>query len=247
MKAIHLAAALTVGIAGIAGAFSAQAHGIWFAQRATQTALIYGVGADDLDMVKRLPLITGTYGYDADWQPVATKLRAAGAIVVVDSDAPTVAVAAVMDNGTWARTPDGKWHKAGRDTVPNAEVAEKTMKYAVYLTGVPNAPVPVLPEQVLQVVPVEKTIPQKLGDKLKLRVLFNGKPVKGAAVQHDYVNDPDQVPVKTDANGIATIKIRNQGLNVVAATFKGPADDPKKVDHIEYRATLSFVLPHLPE
>ena len=33
----------------------AQAHGIWFAQRAKQLALIYGVGADDLDMVRRLP------------------------------------------------------------------------------------------------------------------------------------------------------------------------------------------------
>ena len=34
MKIIHLAAVLTVGIAGFASAFSAQAHGIWFAQRA---------------------------------------------------------------------------------------------------------------------------------------------------------------------------------------------------------------------
>ena len=31
---------------------AAQAHGIWFAQRAKQLALIYGVGADDLDMVR---------------------------------------------------------------------------------------------------------------------------------------------------------------------------------------------------
>ena len=29
--------------------------------------------------------------------------------------------------------------------------------------------------------------------------------------------------------------------------LKGPADDPKKVDHVEYLATLSFVLPHAPE
>jgi hypothetical protein len=32
----------------------ADAHGIWFAQRARQLALVYGVGADDLDAVKRL-------------------------------------------------------------------------------------------------------------------------------------------------------------------------------------------------
>lgn len=247
MKAKNILAA-GLAIATLAmGLHQAQAHGIWFAQRATQTALIYGVGADDLDMVKRLGLITGTYGYDADWQPVASSLRANGPIVVVDSEAPTVAVAATMDNGTWSRTADGKWHKGGRDTVPDAVLAEKTMKFALYLTGAPNAPIPVLKEQTLQVIPIDKTLPVEMGKPLKVRVLFNGQPVKDAAVQHDYVNDPDQKPVKTDKDGVATIKVRNQGLNVVAATYVGPADNPKIVDHIEYRATLSFVLPHAPE
>ena len=35
--------------AAFAGSIPAQAHGIWFAQRAKQIGLIYGVGADDLD------------------------------------------------------------------------------------------------------------------------------------------------------------------------------------------------------
>ena len=40
----------------------ADAHRIWFAQRARQLALIYGVGADDLDAVKRLPLVKTVTG-----------------------------------------------------------------------------------------------------------------------------------------------------------------------------------------
>jgi hypothetical protein len=48
----------------------ADAHGIWFAQRARQLALIYGVGADDLDAVKRLPLINAVKGFDAQGLPV---------------------------------------------------------------------------------------------------------------------------------------------------------------------------------
>jgi nickel transport protein len=66
-------------------------------------------------------------------------------------------------------------------------------------------------------------------------------------VLHDYVNDPDGTPVKTAADGTVTIKVRNQGLNVITAIFDGPADDPSKVDKIEHLATLSFVLPHAPE
>jgi hypothetical protein len=41
--------------------------------------------------------------------------------------------------------------------------------------------------------------------------------------------------------------VRNQGLNVISATYDGPPEDPKKEDKVEYEATLSFVLPHKPE
>jgi hypothetical protein len=34
---------------------------------------------------------------------------------------------------------------------------------------------------------------------------------------------------------------------VLNAIYVGPSDNPKKYSKMEYRATLSFVLPHLPE
>jgi len=34
---------------------------------------------------------------------------------------------------------------------------------------------------------------------------------------------------------------------VVVATFDAPSDQPKKYSQMEYKATLSFVLPHAPE
>jgi len=64
---------------------------------------------------------------------------------------------------------------------------------------------------------------------------------------HDYVNDPDQTPQVTAADGTVTVNIRNQGPNVLAAIYVGPTDDKAKYDKIEYRATLSFALPHKPE
>ncbi|WCP15513.1 hypothetical protein sphantq_03980 [Sphingobium sp. AntQ-1] len=228
-------------------AMPASAHGIWFAQRARQLALIYGVGADDLDAVKRLPLVKTVTGYDSDWAPVATSLRAAGAIPVVDSDEPVAAVAAIMDYGYWSKTPDGEWHNKGRDEVPTATLAEHNFKYAVHLTQVPTKPVPLFEGHMLQLIPADLAIPQKMGERMKVRVYYKGKPVAGATVMQDYVNDPDEVaPAKTGADGTATIKLRNQGINVLMAIYVGQTTD-KKVDHEEYRASLSFVLPHLPE
>ena len=233
-------------LAGFATCLPAGAHGIWFAQRAKQTALIYGIGADDLDMAKRLPLITAATGYDANWQPIETTLRAAGPIVLADSKGQTAALAAIMDNGNWTKTPDGKWHNAGRDKVPNAVRAEHTYKYAVHLTGRPEKPIPALQGHKLQLVPLE-AIPAEMGKTLKLQVLYQGKPQEGVSVQRDFLNDPDQVPQKTDANGTVTVTIRNQGLNVIAATFIATPAEPKLVDHEEHLATLSFALPHAEE
>ena len=241
-----ITAALCTGTL-LAAAAPLSAHGIWFAQRARQLALIYGVGADDLDAVKRLPMIKSVTGYDADWAPVTVSLRPAGVIPVVDSDEPVAAVAAAMDYGYWSKTPDGEWHNAGRDAVPTATLAEHNFKYAVHLTQLPTKPVPLLEGHTLQLVPADLAIPQKMGEPMKVRVYYRGKPVAGATVMQDYVNDPDEAnPVKTAADGTATVKLRNQGINVLMAIYVGQTTD-KKVDHEEYRASLSFVLPHAPE
>jgi hypothetical protein len=239
------AAATAAAVFGLA-APTADAHAIWFAQRSKQLAFIYGVGADDLDSVKRLPLVQKVAGYDAQYKPVPTALRAAGPMVMVDSDSPATVVTAVMFNGIWSKMPDGEWVKKGKDEVPNAVISEKNFKYAIYLNGPLSAPLPAFPDQIVQIVPAEK-IPEKMGEPLKVRVLYKGKPVAGARVIADLVNDPDAEKIITGADGIATIKVRNQGLNVVNAVYDGPSDEPAKASKMEHEATLSFVLQHAPE
>jgi nickel transport protein len=221
------------------------AHAIWFAQRSKQLALIYGIGSDDLDAVKRLPLINASKGYDANWKEVPISLKANGPIVTVDSDVPLTAVSAVMDYGTWARAKDGEFYKKTREELPDAVMVEHNYKYGVFLNSL-TATVPVLAGQTLQIVPVGP-IPDQFGKPAKFKVLFNGKPQAGVQFMHDYVNDPDQVPQVTAADGTVTVNIRNQGPNVLAAIYVAPTDNKAKYDQIEHRATLSFALPHKPE
>jgi len=247
MKITNSLALGMVLIAGWMVTTAASAHGIWFAQRSTQLALIYGVGADDLDAVKRLPLVKSIAGYDAAGAAIPTRLRIAGPLLLVDADSQPSVVAAVLFNGIWSKTPEGEWVKKGRDEVPKATTSEKNFKYAVHIVGALNGPLPLLPEQTLQIIPVDGKLPLEMGKSLKLRVLHRGKPVAGAKVLADLVNDPDATPVKTAADGMVTINVRNQGLNVVTAIWDGPTDEPTKSDKIEHLATLSFVLPHAPE
>lgn len=240
LKAV-LAALLLTGIAT-----AVDAHGIWFAERARQLAFIYGIGADDLNAVQRLPLVESIMAYDARYVPVHAALRVSGEIVLVDADARPTLVAAVLQNGIWSRMADGEFRKKGRDELPGALLAEKTVKYAVSIQRPLTAPIPALPTQILQIVPVT-AIPAKLGQPLTYRVLFHGKPLAGARLIADMVNDPDAVERVTAADGTLTLPVRNQGLNVIRAVYDGPTDDPRKYDRIEHTATLSFTLPHAPE
>lgn len=233
-------------VAALGAATVAQAHGIWFAQRSNQLALIYGVGAEDLDMVKRLPKVKAVAAYDENGRELPTQLAPNGPLLLVNTDNKPAILAAILDNGLWSKTPDGKWHNKGKDEVPDATKSEHTVKYAVHLRGLNVAP-PLLPAHKLQIVPLVKQLPDKMGQALTVRVLYEGKPVQGASVQADYVTDPDSEPVKTGADGTATIKVRNQGLNVVAAILATPPADPAKTGSDEHLATLSFVLPNLPE
>jgi hypothetical protein len=247
MKRLTKALAAATLVSALCAAPLAQAHAIWFAQRAKQLAFVYGVGADDLDPVLRLPLVRTVAGYDAQYRPIPTRLRAAGPMVFVDSDGDPAVVTAVMFNGIWSKLPDGEWVKKGKDEVPNAVISEKNFKYAIHIARPLSAPLQPFPDQVVQIVPVSAKLPEKMGQPMKLRVLFHGRPVAGARVLRDLVNDPDATPLKTGPDGTVTIKVRNQGLNVVNAVYDGPSDEPTKATKMEHEATLSFVLAHKPE
>ena len=244
MRAFITTAAAIAVLAAALSATTANAHGIWFAERSGQLAVVYGVGADDLDMVKRLPKVTDVAAYDVLQQPVETSLRATEYLVVANTDEHPAIVTAVLDNGYWSKTPEGKWIAAGRDEVPNATVAVETIKYAVHLRSALAEPLTLLPEQVLQIVPEPEILPDTKGEPLRLRVFYEGKPVSGARVITDFVNDPDAERLVTDDEGWVTINVRNQSLNVVGALYDAPSDDPDRIDKIESMATLSFVLPH---
>jgi nickel transport protein len=248
MNKLHRTTALaTLTAAAMLFSTAAQAHGIWFAQRSGELALIYGEGADDLDVVKRQPLITATTAYDASGTPVPTALEVSGRLLLVDTKEKPAIVAAVLDNGTWSKTPEGKWLKKGKNEVSGALTSGHNFKYAVHLRSPLNGPLPPLPGHTLQIVPIESTLPEKLGQDLRLRVLYKGKPVAGALVLSDFVNDPDAKPIESGADGSVALKVRNQGLNVITAVLATSPEDPVKTDKVEHLASLSFVLAHAPE
>jgi len=241
------AACLALCASTLLAAVPAGAHEIWFAQRSSKLALVYGAGANDLDMVKRLPLITATQGVDAAGEPVRAELRPTDSLVLVDAAPEAVAIAAAMDNGLWTKTRAGVWHHKGRDEVPDAAISGRYYKYATHLVKLPTGPMKPLPGLRFQVVPVGKAFPQKKGDPITVQVLFEGRPVAGAKVYQDSVTDPNGAHAVTGKDGRATLKVRNRGLNVLLAEHASAPENPATTLMTEHVGSLSFMYDPPPE
>ena len=222
-----------------------QAHAIWFAERSSQVAFIYGEGAQDLDTVKRQNKIKSITGYNKNWQQQNVKLVESGPMMLLN-DKTVYAVTGMLDNGLWSKTKEGKWFAKGRDAIPNALLSEHTKKYAVHLRG-PLTQVPALKNQQLQILPVGEEFSDQKGAMVSYRITFNSKAVQGAKVINDLVNDPDQEAIVSNDDGLVTLPLRNQGLNVIAAIYDEKSTNLNVFDKTEHLATLSFVLPHAAE
>ena len=234
-------AALFVAITVVA-AGNLQAHGIWFAERSNRFALIYGEGPDDGEIVSRLARISSVVAFDAAGGSVPIKLVPTDHLLLVDTPREAMVVAAVLDNGVWTMTADGREFQKPKGEVPGATESGHYFRSAIHLRGDLKAPLGAVPGQVLQLTPVAATLPKRMGDALTLRALLNGKPLAGAAVTVDWVNDFRGTPLRTGVDGTVTLKVRNQGLNVISVVHQMPVQNRTDTDKVEHRATLSFVL-----
>lgn len=235
VKALQAGAVLTFLAPAIAGA-----HGIWIAERHGTQAVVYGHGAsDEAYDPQKLKTVTAKNGEGKD-VAVEIKRQEDHALLSVPKDA--VVVSGTFDNGFWAEGPDGKWVNKPKSEVPGAKQSSQSQKFAVaildHLRKKPEAQG--LP---FEIVPLMDPTILEAGNELPVQVLFDGKPVEGE-VTADYVNDSHAAPVKTDAEGIARINIRNAGLNVVGAGYSRPLSDSKEADKLSYFTTLTFNLDH---
>jgi len=94
----------------------------------------------------------------------------------------------------------------------------------------------------LEILPQVDPLSLKLGETLRIQVLFDGKPLAKVKVVGDYLNESDS-SVKTDEKGYAQIKVRSTGLNVVKVSHNVQREDRREVDEDGYVSTLAFSLP----
>ena len=216
MKKLVLTLALVLSSA-------AGAHGVWVAQHYGEYGIVYGMGAyDDAYAGKKVRAVNGL---DENLKPTPVQTRGHMQHTFV--------------NDLWRKTPEGKWKelKAG-ENAPANEVS-RSLKYNISILKPYQGKLQPFADLPVQIIPDQDPSQLKQGEAFTVTVYNQGRPAANAEVTADYVNDmPNRV--KTDAQGRATLHVRNAGVNVVGAMLSANMPQDKVATLHRVVSTLSF-------
>lgn len=233
-----LAAALGAALGLGMYAAPADAHGVYFANRLDQKALVLGEGP--LDNAYDPACALGIDAYDVNFAPTTVeRVDYSDHIAVVPSDQLGV-TATFFDYGYFAKTADGQVIPT-RDYsgIENLVSVTHARKYNVHYWsdavkpgGLYNVPI--------QIVPSVNPLTLRRGDTLELRIYKDGQPYANAPVIADVIGNLGAV-TQADANGYVSVRVANNGLNVVGVEVGLPTGDANVTEKVF--SSLSFILP----
>ena len=232
--AAALGAAMGLGMC----ATTVDAHGVFFANRLDQKALVLGEGP--LDNAYDPACVQRIDAYDVNFEPTTVERVDAGNHVTIVPDDDLGVTATFFDYGYFAKTTDGQVIPT-RDyaSVENLKAVTYARKYNVHYWneavkpgGLYNVPI--------QIVPAVNPLTLRRGDTLRLRIYKDGQPYANAPVIADVLGDLT-TEMNADANGYITVRVANNGLNVIGVEVGFPTDDPIVTEKIF--SSLSFIIP----
>ncbi|MFP3867609.1 MAG: DUF4198 domain-containing protein [Desulfobacteraceae bacterium] len=181
-----------------------------------------------------------------DGQELSLKKISITQYELVPPAAGVYVISAQMIPGFVTRTPQGVKMQTKKG-VPDAnycfrfDMAAKTVVAAGGQQQGANRPV----QSNLEILPLQDPTTMKTGDTLRVRIVFQGKPLAGAKLEfsHEGWTDP-QKPFtslgKTNEKGEIQVKVDKPGWWLLTASHKTPYEDPEECDDYFYRASLTW-------
>lgn len=229
---------LAVSLLGTIYVAQAGAHGLWTEQRRGNIEVVYGHGAEDSAF--KAQKISGAWAYDLQGKMIPVTVQRLEDHARLQPLKPPAVMAVALNNGMWTKNTDGKWINQGRTQVPGGTASSQTFKYSLAIYQ-PEARLPQLDKLNFVIVPQADPLNVGVGKPLAVQVLVDGKPAAGIKLIGDYRGAPDQISAETDAEGRASVLVRNEGLNIIAAQTSIPVKDNKDIESRGLFTSLSFV------
>ncbi|WP_437881752.1 DUF4198 domain-containing protein [Pseudomonas sp. LRF_L74] len=230
---LKTAALLALFIASQAGA-----HGLWTEERRGNIEVVYGHGAEDSAF--KAEKIKAAWAYDTSAKMIPVTIQRLADHARLQPLKPPAVLAVMLDNGPWSQTPDKQWVNQDRTQVKNAIESTHSFKYslAIYQEG---AHLPKLDKLRLAIVPQSDPLKVGPGKELEVQVLVDGEPAADIELIGDYRGAPHEISGKTGKDGRARLKVRNEGLNVIAAATRIAQPKGAATDQVSLFGSLTFL------
>ena len=222
-------------------ACSVLAHDTWIDKQNGELLVLRGHGgkaeAYDSSLVKEAK------GLDAKGHAVEVQIKKnkENAALLTKGD-PAIA-GALYDSGYWLKTTDG-WKKAtkregkGKYNIVESLKSKQYCKNFQATCSESSKPM----GQRFEVIPQKDPMSAKVGDKLAIKVLFDGKPVEGAIINVGGGHGDAKNLLKTDKSGMANVTIEKAGLQLIKAGHKIPLKDDPDADVLSLASTVTFTV-----
>jgi uncharacterized GH25 family protein len=208
----------------------AAAHELWLERAGSGLVLRYGHSGEFLPVDAARVRAVRCLDHGATRELLATAARSEKEVGFAGR---CDVASAFLDWGSWSLTPDGEVNRP-RTEVPQAVKAWTSRQWAKWVdVRAPATSATVLGDE-LELVPVGDLSRARRGDKITVRVLSGGKPVRDAVVVIDHK------PVgESDSQGDVRLRLRSADVEVIGATLRRKVSTPE-ADEVVLEASLAF-------
>lgn len=208
----------------------ASAHDFWLEREGAGLTLRYGHRGGEMLAIEQ-PKVKAVRclekGATRDLLPGATF-----SATEVRFNARCEIASAFFDGGYWTLTPDGEVNKP-KNQVTQPVKAWASRQFAKWVDPRSPGASAALGDE-LELVPVSDLTKAHEGDKVTVRLLYQGRPAANAVIAIGH-----KPLAETDSGGEARIKLRTSGVETISATLRQKVATPE-ADSVVLEASLSF-------
>ncbi len=208
------------------------AHDFWIERQEQEFTVVFGHGRqrEEFDPSK----IKNVKAFDRQGKAVGVSVeKKKKGVMLKPSESPSMIVAEI-DNGYWSKTIYG-WKNLPKRKASRVVEAVRSMNYSKVILSwgeITRSPIEGI---ALDIVPMENIFLLKAGDRLPLKILYQGKPLAGIDIiggEHDKV-------ATTNPEGVAIVYL-SKGHQLFTVTYKEVLKDDPDADLLSITSTLTF-------
>ena len=159
---------------------------------------------------------------------------------------PVMIVTGQYDNGYWTSITPEKYFNTSRAILPAGKDAGHYLKFGKGLFPAVGEAFNRVVGQQLEIIPQRDPFKVKPGEKLPVKVIFEGKPLAGAGVEigdgKTRMKEEDIPRYQTDRDGVVELPISHGGLQLIAIDHQTAPLHPDLCNHDDYSASLAFLI-----